>query len=44
MSFTTRKRDGGMEGWGEGGGLNYSWPRHGSAPSDGFIIGFGQVI
>lgn len=26
------------------GGLNYSWQSHWSAPSDGFIIRFGQVI
>lgn len=40
MSFTTSRRDGGGGGW----GLNYSWQRHRSAPSDGFIIRFGQVI
>lgn len=41
MSCTTSRRDEGREG---GWGLNYSWQRHRSAPSDGFIIGFGQVI
>lgn len=40
MSFTTSRRDGGGWGW----ELNYSWQRHRSAPSDGFIIGFGQVM
>lgn len=40
MSFTTSRGDEGVGGW----ALNYSWQRHRSAPSDGFIIRFGQVI